>query len=171
MSLKVDIVTPEKIMFSGVVDMITLPGSTGQMGIYGGHAPLLTTMDVGNRAAQWPATSTLRSAAAWRMHPDKVTIAADVAEEPSVEIDKSPRRSGPRSGAGIARHESPAQPAPGARGADPAQHAAAEGGATPRRPAPERGAELRRQPGSGGNFLTNWTSPAALRLGGIANRK
>ena len=47
MSIKVDIVTPEKMLYSGDVEMVTLPGTNGQMGILRGHAPLLSTLDIG----------------------------------------------------------------------------------------------------------------------------
>ena len=47
MAIKVDIVTPEKMLYSGEVEMITLPGTNGQMGILRGHAPLLSTLDIG----------------------------------------------------------------------------------------------------------------------------
>ncbi len=46
-TLQVDIVTPDRSLFSGRVDMVTLPGSLGQMGILPGHAPLLSTLDIG----------------------------------------------------------------------------------------------------------------------------
>jgi F-type H+-transporting ATPase subunit epsilon len=43
MAIRVEIVTPDRKLFSGDVDMVTLPGSAGQMGILRGHAPLLST--------------------------------------------------------------------------------------------------------------------------------
>ena len=45
-TLQVDIVTPERSLYSGQVNMVTLPGSLGQMGILPGHAPLLSTLDL-----------------------------------------------------------------------------------------------------------------------------
>ena len=47
MPILVEIVTPERRLLSQEVDMVTLPGITGQMGILRGHAPLLTTLDIG----------------------------------------------------------------------------------------------------------------------------
>ena len=47
MSILVDIVTPERRLLSEEVDMVTLPGIEGQMGILRGHVPLLTTLDIG----------------------------------------------------------------------------------------------------------------------------
>jgi F-type H+-transporting ATPase subunit epsilon len=42
MTLKLEIVTPEGKAFSEDVEMVTLPGSEGEMGIYPEHVPLLT---------------------------------------------------------------------------------------------------------------------------------
>ncbi len=47
MPIEVEIVTPRRQLFSGSVDMVTLPGVEGQMGIMRNHAPLLTILDVG----------------------------------------------------------------------------------------------------------------------------
>jgi F-type H+-transporting ATPase subunit epsilon len=41
-TLKLEIVTPEAKAFSEEVDMVTLPGVEGEMGIYPQHVPLLT---------------------------------------------------------------------------------------------------------------------------------
>ena len=45
--MQVDIVTPDRSLYSGQADMVSLPGSLGQMGILAGHAPLLSTLDIG----------------------------------------------------------------------------------------------------------------------------
>ena len=42
MTLKLEIVTPEGTAYSEDVEMVTLPGSEGEMGIYPEHVPLLT---------------------------------------------------------------------------------------------------------------------------------
>ena len=41
-TLRLEIVTPEAIVFSEDVDMVTLPGVEGQMGVYPQHVPLIT---------------------------------------------------------------------------------------------------------------------------------
>ncbi len=41
-TLKLEIVTPEARIFSEEVDMVTLPGSEGEMGIFPMHIPLMT---------------------------------------------------------------------------------------------------------------------------------
>ena len=43
-SLKLEIVTPEGTVYSEDVQMVTLPGVVGQMGIYPQHTPLMTQM-------------------------------------------------------------------------------------------------------------------------------
>jgi len=46
-SIKLEIVTPEALTFSEEVDMVTLPGVEGEMGIYPNHVPLLTQIVAG----------------------------------------------------------------------------------------------------------------------------
>src|SRR3954470_14128009 len=43
-TLKLEIVTPEATVYSEDVEMVTLPGIVGQMGIYPQHVPLMTQM-------------------------------------------------------------------------------------------------------------------------------
>ncbi len=45
--IHLEIVTPEKQIFSGDVDSVTLPSTTGYLGILPGHAPLLTELGIG----------------------------------------------------------------------------------------------------------------------------
>ena len=46
-TLKLEIVTPETKIYSEDVDMVTLPGSEGELGVYPKHVPLLTTLKPG----------------------------------------------------------------------------------------------------------------------------
>ena len=46
-TLRLEIVTPEAKAFSQDVDMVTLPGSEGELGIYPQHVPVLTTLKPG----------------------------------------------------------------------------------------------------------------------------
>lgn len=41
-TLKLEIVTPDAVTYSEDVEMVTLPGTEGEMGIYPQHVPLLT---------------------------------------------------------------------------------------------------------------------------------
>src|SRR5947207_1624253 len=46
-TLKLEIVTPEEKIYSEDVEMVTLPGSEGELGVYPKHVPLLTTLKPG----------------------------------------------------------------------------------------------------------------------------
>ncbi|HSH94903.1 MAG TPA: F0F1 ATP synthase subunit epsilon [Roseimicrobium sp.] len=46
-TLKLEIVTPEAKTYSEEVDMVTLPGVEGEMGIYPMHVPLMTQIAAG----------------------------------------------------------------------------------------------------------------------------
>jgi F-type H+-transporting ATPase subunit epsilon len=46
-TLKLEIVTPEKTAYSEDVEMVTLPGSEGELGVYPNHVTLLTTLNPG----------------------------------------------------------------------------------------------------------------------------
>jgi F-type H+-transporting ATPase subunit epsilon len=43
-TLKLDIVTPDAVTFSGDVEMVTLPAAEGEMGVYPQHVPLMTQL-------------------------------------------------------------------------------------------------------------------------------
>ena len=42
-----DLVSPERMLLSEDVDMVTLPGAEGDMGVYAGHAPVISTLRPG----------------------------------------------------------------------------------------------------------------------------
>ena len=46
-TLKLEIVTPEALTYSEEVDMVTLPGREGEMGIYPNHIPLMAQVMAG----------------------------------------------------------------------------------------------------------------------------
>jgi F-type H+-transporting ATPase subunit epsilon len=45
--LQFEFVSPENVLFSGEVDQVDLPGAEGDMGIFAGHAPMVTTLRPG----------------------------------------------------------------------------------------------------------------------------
>ncbi len=51
-TLKLEIVTPEAQAYAGEVDMVTLPGREGEMGIYPLHVPLMTEIKAGEIAVR-----------------------------------------------------------------------------------------------------------------------
>jgi F-type H+-transporting ATPase subunit epsilon len=42
-----NLVSPERLLFSGTVDQVDIPGSEGDFGVLAGHAPLVTTLRPG----------------------------------------------------------------------------------------------------------------------------
>jgi F-type H+-transporting ATPase subunit epsilon len=51
-TLKLEIVTPEAKIYSEDVEMVTLPGVEGEMGIYPMHVPLMTQVSSGELVAR-----------------------------------------------------------------------------------------------------------------------
>jgi F-type H+-transporting ATPase subunit epsilon len=42
-----ELVSPERVLFSGAVDAVVLPASEGDMTVLAGHAPMMTTLKTG----------------------------------------------------------------------------------------------------------------------------
>lgn len=51
-TLKLEIVTPEATVYSEDVEMVTLPGSEGELGVYPQHVPLMTQLVAGEVAVK-----------------------------------------------------------------------------------------------------------------------
>ena len=51
-TLKLEIVTPSAVIYSEDVDMVTLPASEGEAGIYPNHVPLMTKVHAGELIAK-----------------------------------------------------------------------------------------------------------------------
>src|SRR5947207_14147308 len=86
--LTLAVVTPEKKILSETVDEGVLTGRDGYLGVLPGHAPLLTSLKIGQVEYRQGGEKSYLSLA-WgfaEVLPDKVTILADVAERPE-EID------------------------------------------------------------------------------------
>lgn len=47
MPLTVRVIAPDKTVWDAEAEEVILPSTTGQLGILGGHAPLMTALDVG----------------------------------------------------------------------------------------------------------------------------
>ena len=88
MALHVEVITPQQIIYSGEVDMISVPGSDGMMGIMRGHAPLISTLDTGELILHEGSEQSFIavSGGVVEVRPDKVTVLADVGES-AEEID------------------------------------------------------------------------------------
>ncbi|HZQ12835.1 MAG TPA: F0F1 ATP synthase subunit epsilon [Pseudolabrys sp.] len=47
MALRFELVSPEKLVFSGEVEQVDVPGAEGDFGVLEGHAPMVTTLRPG----------------------------------------------------------------------------------------------------------------------------
>jgi F-type H+-transporting ATPase subunit epsilon len=88
MPIDLEIVTPERLAFSGRVDSVTVPGAEGELGILPHHAPLLAMLGVGELRYRTGATEELFAIAGGfvQVRPDKVVVMAETADMAS-EID------------------------------------------------------------------------------------
>ncbi len=88
MPLLLEIVTPERLAFAGEVDAVVLPGSDGELGILPHHAPLVSTLGVGE--LRFRIGGVEESLAIFggflQVRPDKVVVMAELADSAS-EID------------------------------------------------------------------------------------
>lgn len=82
MPLRVDIIAQDRQVWSGEADIVTLPGSAGEMGILPNHAPLLTTLEPGfikvRRGGEELVFTVVGGFA--EVQPDRVIVLADAAE-------------------------------------------------------------------------------------------
>jgi F-type H+-transporting ATPase subunit epsilon len=87
-SLKLDIVTAERVIYTGDVDEIIAPGVEGQLGILPHHAPLMTMLQAGELVARRGGQDEIMaiSGGFLEVRPDRVIILADAAER-AEEID------------------------------------------------------------------------------------
>jgi F-type H+-transporting ATPase subunit epsilon len=82
MTVHVDIVSAEKEIFSGSVEMIFAPGELGELGISPRHAPLITKLNPGEVRVKVSATESYPfyiSGGLLEVQPHLVTILADTA--------------------------------------------------------------------------------------------
>nr|ASQ40397.1 ATP synthase CF1 epsilon subunit [Cyanoptyche gloeocystis] len=90
MSLQVQVLTPNKMVWDQPVDEIILPGLSGNLGILTSHAPLIAVLDVGIMRVRVPGNSKwvsiLLMGGFAEIQSNVVTILANEAEHPE-EID------------------------------------------------------------------------------------
>ena len=87
-TLALEIVTPERLLFSGEVEKVTVPGIEGYLGILPGHAPLLSELKIGIISYR-QAGEDSHLFCGWgfvEVLPDRVSVLAELVEEPA-EID------------------------------------------------------------------------------------
>jgi F-type H+-transporting ATPase subunit epsilon len=88
MALQLEIVTPERLAYSDTVDSVVLPGSEGELGVLPHHAPLVSTLGVGElRIRKGGQEESFAIVGGFlQVRPDKVVVMAETADMAS-EID------------------------------------------------------------------------------------
>ena len=85
---KLDVVTAEKVVYSGDVDMVVAPGVKGQLGILPRHSPLMTMLEPGELIIKVDGEELCLAITGGflEVRPDRVIVLADAAER-AEEID------------------------------------------------------------------------------------
>ena len=88
MTIKIDIVTAERIVYTADVDEVIAPGVQGQLGILPHHAPLMTTLQGGALIVKKGGQEEIMaiSGGFLEVRPDHIIVLADQAER-AEEID------------------------------------------------------------------------------------
>ena len=82
MTIHVDVVSAEESLFSGLAEVVVVPGTMGELGIYPRHAPLLTNIKPGSVRIKLPNQGEeliYVSGGMLEVQPNLVTILADTA--------------------------------------------------------------------------------------------
>jgi len=87
--LLMEIVTPEKMIFSGNIEEVTLPGTEGEFGVLRGHEAFLTSVEIGemNYVKDGKKSYYAVNTGYVEVTGDKVTVLIETAEK-SEQIDK-----------------------------------------------------------------------------------
>jgi F-type H+-transporting ATPase subunit epsilon len=87
-----EVVTPERLLFSQEVDEVIAPGVEGEFGVLAGHAHFLTTLKVGELRYRI-ADAVHYMSVLWgyaEVTPTKVTVLAEVAEKAEdIDVDRA----------------------------------------------------------------------------------
>ncbi len=91
--LQLEIITPERRVLGESVDSVTVPGANGEIGILPMHTPLISALQTGVLSYTQSGTTgrLLVSGGFVEVNADRVTVLADVAEQPE-EIDAAQAR-------------------------------------------------------------------------------
>ncbi len=83
MTVHVDVVSAEELIFSGLAEVVVVPGIMGELGIYPRHTPLLTRIKPGSVRLKLPNQAEEEliyvSGGMLEVQPNVVTILADTA--------------------------------------------------------------------------------------------
>jgi F-type H+-transporting ATPase subunit epsilon len=88
MSIRCEIVSQDRQVYTGDADMVIVPGVQGEMGILPNHAPLLSTLKYGLLRVRYQGQEEIFTIAGGvvEVQPDLVSVMADAAEN-VLEID------------------------------------------------------------------------------------
>lgn len=88
MPIRCDIVSQDRQVFSGLADIVQLPGAAGEMGILPHHAPLLTSLRPGFVKVKFEGIEQIFTVTGGvaEIQPDQIIVLADAAEN-VLEID------------------------------------------------------------------------------------
>jgi F-type H+-transporting ATPase subunit epsilon len=90
MPIRCEIVSQDRSVYSGDVDIVVVPGANGMMGILPNHAPVLSTLQFGIVTVRVKGVEEYFtvSGGVVEVQPDQVTVLADAAENVN-EIDET----------------------------------------------------------------------------------
>jgi len=82
MPLQLEIVTPERQVYSDTVDSVQVPGSEGELGVLPHHAPLVSTLGVGELRFRKDGTEESFAIVGGflQVRPDRVVVLAETAD-------------------------------------------------------------------------------------------
>jgi F-type H+-transporting ATPase subunit epsilon len=82
MPIRCEIVSQDRMVFEGDVDIVVLPGTDGEMGILPNHAPLLSTLNFGFIKVRRQSVEEIFTVAGGvvEVQPHIITVLADAAE-------------------------------------------------------------------------------------------
>jgi F-type H+-transporting ATPase subunit epsilon len=88
MTVRVEVVTAERVVFADDVDVLVAPGVQGQLGILTHHTPLMTTLEPGELLMRKSGQEFILaiSGGFLEVRPDRIIVLADAAER-AEEID------------------------------------------------------------------------------------
>jgi F-type H+-transporting ATPase subunit epsilon len=92
MPIRLEIVTPEKLAYRDDVDMVILPGSEGVLGILPRHAPLISTLGMGELRIKKGDQEEVYAVIGGfvQVRPDRVVVMAETADLASdIDLEKA----------------------------------------------------------------------------------
>lgn len=92
MTIRCEIVSQDRTVFTGDVDIVVLPGAAGEMGILPKHAPVLTTLKYGVVKVRRDGKEQIFAVAGGvaEIQPEIVTVLADAAENvEEIDVDRA----------------------------------------------------------------------------------